>query len=119
MLFSPARRGEAPHTIVERAQRADPAAEDSAEDKGEGNGNKGQEQGRWYDVGGEKGRHEDQRIKAQEDADRVGDLIRPLVCREEKQDKKERQECPLADAPDPRPDDWRTVLLSGALRNWP
>jgi len=70
-------------------------------------------------MGGEEGSDEDQRIKAQEDADGIGDLIRALVCGQGKESQKERQKRALADAPEVPPGDSGRSALAFVLRNRP
>jgi len=81
VLFSPFLRSEVPHEVVQRPQWTDPAAEDPAEHQGEGDGDEGQQEGRWHNMGRKEGCDEDQGIEMEEDADGIGDLIRPFVCR--------------------------------------
>ena len=70
-------------------------------------------------MGGEEGGDQDQRVKAQEDPDGIGDLIRTLVRRQGKEGRKERQERPLADAPEIPPGDLGRSALAFVLRNRP
>ncbi len=72
-------------------------------------------------MGGEKGRDEDERVKVQEDANGIGDLIRSFVGRQDKEAEKERQEGPLADASQPpprKPGGSSFCFLASGLRNW-
>lgn len=69
-------------------------------------------------MGGEKGRDEDERVKVQEDANGIGDLIRSFVGRQDKEAEKERQEGPLTDASQPPPWKGGGLPLTFSLRNW-
>lgn len=64
---------------------------------------------------GEEGGDQDQRVKAQEDADGIGDLIRTLVGRQGKEGQKERQEGQLADASEMPPGDLGRSALAFVL----
>ena len=69
-------------------------------------------------MGCKEGRDEDQGIEVQEDTDRIGDLIRPLVGRQDEEAEKERQEGPLADASQSPPWKGGGLPLTFSLRNW-
>jgi hypothetical protein len=118
VLFSPFLWGEVPHKVVQCAQGADPAAEDPAEYEGESDSDEGQQEGSWYNMGGEEGCDEDQRIEVEKDADRIGNLIRPFIGRQDEETEKERQEGPLADTPQPPPRDPSGLSLALGFRNW-
>ena len=84
--------------VEDRAERADPAAEKTAEEGGQDEDQKAGEEERHPPLRRQRGGGKGQRVGAEEGVDRNGDPVAPPVLGHEEQDQEDGEEDELADA---------------------